>query len=311
MSMKRIDTLLYRLVCWFFDLIGRLPLTMRESAASFLGAAFFRLAPRQRRITIDNLATAFGKSKTERQIQTIARHVFVNLWRIIFEIGWARRLKPHQFKDHFTISGLSEYQQALDKGKGILLLGAHFGNWELLPIVAHMVNMPMRVVYRTMDTPFIDRFFLENRSRFGGVLISTSKAAMSKIYKALRSGYPVGLLMDQGADFDNGVFVDFFNRRAATNTGMAIMALKTEAPVVPLFLIRRPKGFQAVFGPELPLIRTGDRTKDIEENTQHYNHVIEAYASNYPDQWFWLHQRWKNLPFCPWPRTNPKVSNRY
>jgi KDO2-lipid IV(A) lauroyltransferase len=309
--MKRIDTLLYHMVCRFFELIGGLPPAMRESTASFLGAVSFRLAPKQRRITIDNLACAFGNSKTEHQIEVIARQVFVNLWRILFEIGWSRRLKAHQLKDHFTVSGLSEYRQALDKGKGILLLVAHFGNWELLPIVAHMVDMPVRIVYRTMDAPFIDRFFRENRSRFGGVLISTRQAAMSKIYKALRRGYPVGLLMDQGADFDSGVFVDFFNRRAATNIGMAVMALKTEAPVVPLFLIRRPYGFQAVFGPELPLIRTGDRTKDVEENTQQYNYVIEAYARNYPDQWFWVHQRWKNLPFCPWPRTNPKVSNRY
>ena len=134
---------------------------------------------------------------------------------------------------------------------------------------------------------------------------------MRKIYKSLRKGNAVGLLMDQGVDYDNGVFVDFFNRRAATNVGMALLALKSKAPVVPLFLIRKANGFEAIFGPELPLIQTGDRTKDIEENTQLYTHVIEAFARRFPDQWFWVHQRWKNLPFCPWPRTNPRVCNRY
>jgi Kdo2-lipid IVA lauroyltransferase/acyltransferase len=311
MLMKRIDEALYHIVRWWFHLVGALPSATREFLATVLGHAAFRMAARQRRITIDNLSRAFQKSMSPSQIETTARQVFVNMWRIVFEIGWSRRLPPHRFSQYFSLSGLTEYRRALDKGKGILLLIAHFGNWELLPIVAHTAHMPVRIVYRTMDAPFLDRFFRENRSRFGGVLISTRQAAMSKIYKALRRGCPVGLLMDQGADFDSGVFVDFFNRRAATNIGMAVLALKSEAPVVPLFLIRRPGGFQAVFGPELPLIKTGDRTKDIEENTQLYTNVIEAYARKFPDQWFWVHQRWKNLPFCPWPRTNPRISNRY
>jgi KDO2-lipid IV(A) lauroyltransferase len=178
-------------------------------------------------------------------------------------------------------------------------------------VIAHMMGMPLHVVYRVLDAAFMDRFVQEYRSRFGAVMIPNQRAAMRKIYAALKKGCPVGLLMDQSADFDDGVFADFFNHRAATNIGMAVLALKSGAPVVPFFLIRRPDGFHAVFGPELPLIKTGDHTKDIEENTQLYNHVIEAYVRRFPDQWFWVHQRWKNLPFCPWPRTNPRVSNRY
>lgn len=301
-GMKLIDRWTCRLIQAWFKAIGGLPAPLREFCAAALGRLFYALAGQRRRITLDNLQRALGREKTPAEIQFIARRVFENLCRMIFEIGWAMRIKEPEFPRFFKLTGVSDYEKALAKGKGVLLLIAHFGNWELLPIVAHMTRMPVRIVYRPMDFAGLDLFFKENRSRFGGVPVPTHRGAMQKIYRALRQGCPVGMLMDQGADWYDGVFVDFFNRRAATNTGMAILALKSQAPVVPLFLVRRPRGFEAVFGPELPLIQTGDRTRDLEANTQLYNRVIEAYARNFTDQWFWIHHRWKNRPYCPWPR---------
>jgi KDO2-lipid IV(A) lauroyltransferase len=286
--------------------VGRLPKPVRERWATGLGRLLFAMAGQRRRIAMQNLKAALGHERSSDELRQILRRVFENLCRMIFEIGWAMKLEEKDFPKYFTLSGVSAYDKAMAKGKGVLLLIAHFGNWELLPIVAHMTRMPVRIVYRPMDARGLDRFFKENRSRFGGVPVPTHRGAMQKIYRALRRGCPVGLLIDQGADWYDGVFVDFFNRRAATNTGLAILALKSQAPVVPLFLIRRDFGFQAVFGPELPLIKTGDRTKDLEANTQLYNQVIEAYIRKYPDQWFWIHHRWKNRPYCPWPRPTPK-----
>lgn len=309
--MKLIDQLLYVPVQKFFRILGRLPAELTDWCSVVLGSTFFKVAIKHRKIAIDNLTIAFGNQKSALQIRTIAKQVFINLLRIAFEASRAFHWNDRQLANHIFIFGLADFQRAIAKGKGVLLLGAHFGNWELLPMVAHMVQIPVSIVYRTLDAPALDQLFKDIRSRHGGKLIPNQRGAMRRIYKTLRDGQSVGLLMDQGVDFDDGAFVDYFNRRAATNTGMALLALKSKAPVVPFFLIRRPNGFQAVFGPELPLIQTGDRTKDIEENTQLYNHVIEAYVRRFPDQWFWVHQRWKNLPFCPWPRTNPKVSNRY
>ncbi len=309
--MNQIDKWLYQAVDVFLRALGSLPSGVSEYCASGLGWLGFRLAKRHRRIAIDNLTTAFGREKSPDEIHMLAQQAFVNLARMIFEIGWSLRLPENQLPHYFTISGLKHYQNAESQGKGVLMLGAHFGNWELYPIVAHMANLPLRIVYRPLDAPFLDRYLKDIRTRFGAGTISTRHGAMGKMYKSLRRGNAVGLLMDQGADFDNGVFVDFFNRRAATNIGLAALALKSEAPVISLFLARKADGFHAEFGPELPLIKTGDKTKDIEANTQQYNDVIEAYARKYPDQWFWVHNRWKNLPFCPWPRTNPRVSNRY
>jgi Kdo2-lipid IVA lauroyltransferase/acyltransferase len=309
--MDPLNRLLYIAMQTLFRLLGNLPESAREFWALFAGRMLFALDRKHRRITIDNLSTAFGKEKSKAWIVMTAREVFVNLCRIAFETAWSLNLPENKFSRHFHILGQSHFHKAHAKGKGVLLLGAHFGNWEVQMVIAYMMGIPLHVVYRPLDVDFAERFVQAYRSRFGAVMIPNQRAAMRKIYAALKKGYPVGMLMDQCADFDDGVFADFFNHRAATNTGMAILALKSNAPVVPFFLIRRPHGFQAVFGPELPLIQTGDRTKDIEENTQLYNHVIEAYVRKFPDQWFWVHQRWKNLPFCPWPRTNPRVSNRY
>ncbi len=309
--MNLINQLLYFITKKLFDLLGSFPTHARELIAVFLGRLLYAVDHKHRRIAIDNLTIAFSKEKSKNEIEHIARAVFVNLTRIAFETAWSLKVRAEKLPHHFHISGRSHYQQAQAKGKGVLLLGAHFGNWEIQMVIAHMMGMPLHVFYRPLDVAFMEHFVKAYRSRFGTVMIPNHRAAMRKIYAALKKGYPVGLLMDQGVDYDSGVFVDFFNRRAATNPGMAILALKSQAPVLPFFLIRRSNGFHAVLGPELPLIKTGDPVKDIEENTQLYNRVIETYVRKFPDQWFWVHQRWKNLPFCPWPRTNPRVSNRY
>jgi KDO2-lipid IV(A) lauroyltransferase len=300
---------LYQLSLSLLTVLGRFPKEIRESCATLLGTLSFRLAKRHRNITVENISLAFGRSASRAKIHAIARQVFINLWRIVFELGWSLTLPESQYNSHFTISGLSVFRKAQARGKGVLLLGAHFGNWELLPLIGSIAGIPLGIVYRPLDAPFLDTLIKNMRSRYGGYTIPNTKGAMRRIYKSLRRGGAVGLLMDQSADWYDGVFVDFFNRGTFTNPGMALLALKSGAPVVPLFLIRETNGFRAVFGPELPLIRTGDRTRDIEANTQQYNWVIEAYARMFPNQWFWVHRRWKNPPCWPWPRV-PKPKKK-
>jgi len=112
----------------------------------------------------------------------------------------------------------------------------------------------------------------------------------------------VGILLDQNVDWYDGVFVDYFGRPACTNKGLALLALKTGAPVIPVFLIRDGKRFIFHCEPEVPLVRTGDKIKDIEVNTERFTKIIESFVSRYPEQWFWLHQRWKTRPYHPWPK---------
>jgi KDO2-lipid IV(A) lauroyltransferase len=175
------------------------------------------------------------------------------------------------------------------------------GNWELLSVTAGMAGYPVNVLYRPLDFIPLDEFFIRFRTRFGARVIP-SRRAMRDVLKCLGRGEVAAMLMDQNVDWREGVFVEFFGRRACTNKGLAPLALKTGAPVVPVFMIRERDGFTVEYLPEIRLIKTGDKTRDVEENTRQYNKVIEAYIRQYPEQWLWLHQRWKTRPYQPWPR---------
>ncbi|MBW2193548.1 MAG: lysophospholipid acyltransferase family protein, partial [Deltaproteobacteria bacterium] len=190
---------------------------------------------------------------------------------------------------------------AHDKGRGVLALTAHFGNWELLSVVGAMSGYPLAVLYRPLDFKPLDRFFVKLRTRFGGKMIP-QKRALREVLRSLRKREIMVLLMDQNVDWYEGVFVDFMGRRACTNKGLALIALKSKAPVVPVFLVRQGEQFTAKILPEIPLIKTGDKTKDVEENTARYNAAIASFLYQYPEQWFWVHQRWKTRPYHPWPR---------
>jgi KDO2-lipid IV(A) lauroyltransferase len=281
--------------------IGYIPRKAGIRIGSAVGRLLFALDKKHRNIAINNVSRAFGWQPQSDEVLRIVRQVFNNLGTMIFEIAWAARLSPEVLMRHFRISGREHYHRAMEKGKGVLLLTAHMGNWELFTVIAHMAGIPAHVVYRPLDSRPLDDAVKQIRCRFGAQMIP-SKRALFKIVRALRKNECVAMLMDQNVDWYNGVYVDFFGRRACTNKGMAVIALRTGAPVVPVFMIREGRGFRAEVCPEIPLTRTGDNQKDVELNTERYNKAIEAIVRQYPDQWFWVHQRWKTRPYCIWPR---------
>ena len=291
----------YVLIVRFLKALGTLPRSWASFFGRALGSMIMLVDKKHKSIVQRNLSLAFGSGKTSGEIRLLARQVFENLGKLLFEIGWALRLERSQFDRHFKIIGLSDLHAAFKKGKGVLALTAHMGNWELLTNIAAMTGYPLSIVVRPLDFGPLEEFFRFFRTRFGGHLIPT-KYSMRAVLRSLHKRHMVAMLMDQNVDWYDGVFVNFFGRLACTNKGMALLALKTEAPVVPVFLVRDTCGFKAEFGPEIPLVKTGDKTKDIEMNTQQYNDVIENFIRRYPDQWFWVHQRWKTRPYKPWPR---------
>ena len=276
-----------------------------ERIAHFFGKILFNVDRKHRKIALDNLIYAFGHEKQFQEIEEIARQVFINLVKIVFEIAWSLHLKESQFKEHFKIDGYHNIKNAYEKGKGVLVLTAHFGNWELLTIIAKMIKFPINIVVRPLDFKPLDHFIFNLRTRYGGKIIPKERS-IHAIIKSLNRGEMVALLMDQNVDWYEGVFVDFMGHRACTSKGLALFALKTEAPVVPVFMIREKSGLRAEFGSEIVTVKTGDRQKDIETNTQEYNRVIENFVRRYPEQWFWIHQRWKTKPYQAWPRKTDK-----
>lgn len=281
-------------------LIGLFPRKWAVRFADLLGRMLFCVDKKHRDIAMDNLTYALGHEKQPEEIKKIARQVFINLVKVVFEVGWSLHLKESQFAEHFKIDGFHHMKSAYEKGKGVLALTAHFGNWELLTVIGEIIKFPINIVVRPLDFKPLDHFIFNLRTRFGGKIIPKERS-IHTIIRSLHRGEIVVLLMDQNVDWYEGVFVDFMGHRACTSKGLALLALKTEVPVVPVFMVREKSGLRAEFGPEIVTVKTGDRQKDLETNTQEYNRVIENFIRRYPDQWFWVHQRWKTKPYQAWP----------
>ena len=291
----------YKFVYLFFKLLGRIPRRWARRGSGFFGELWFAVDKRHRQVALNNLTRAFGSEKSDREIRQIAKQVFRNIVHVVFEVGWSLHLHPKDLDAFFLVKGRANIRAAIRKGKGALILTGHVGNWELMPVAAVMAGYSCNVLYRPMDYAPLDRFFVEARTRFGLKMIPKD-ASLLRVFKALKRGEMVAMLLDQNVGLHKGVMVDFFGRPACTSYGLAYIALKTGAPVLPFFVVRDGKGYTAELGPEIPFIKTGDDRKDLEENTQQYNKVLETIIRRYPDQWFWVHNRWKTRPYWPWPR---------
>jgi KDO2-lipid IV(A) lauroyltransferase len=293
------ETLAYHAVRLLVCAVGLFPRPWGLKTGAFLGRLVFAVDRRHRKVAEENLQNAYGLEMTPEMARDTARRVFENFGKVLFEVCWSWHLGEKKLRRYFRTVGLIHMQRACRQDRGVLALTGHFGNWELLSVVVTFLDRPISIVYRPLDFSPLNRFAEAFRRRFGADLIHRRKA-IRRILSNLKEGGIVAILLDQSVDWYEGVFVDFFGRRTCTNQAMARIALKTGAPVVPVVLIREEHGFTAAFLPEIPLVRTGDAIKDVETNTENYNRAIESIIRKHPDQWFWVHRRWKTRPYLPW-----------
>ncbi len=191
------------------------------------------------------------------------------------------------------VEGLEHVETLLERGRGLLIISAHFGSWELAPAVALCLHTPLHVIVRPLDSPALQRLAEIYRQCCGYHAIA-KRAALAECLKVLRRGEIVAVLMDQSSLRHESIQVEFFGTSAYTSKGPALLALRTGCPVVSGFLMRVGQGHhRLVFSQEIPVRRTGDLQQDIVENTRVFTQVIESYVRRYPDHWFWLHRRWK------------------
>ncbi len=296
------DDTIYRLIKLFVQFLGRIPRPVARSISDFLGLVWFKIDKRHRTIVLENIKLSLDPSMEDHQVRTVTRQIFKNIMGIIFEIGWAYTLNETEFSRYFIFKGQEHLEKALKKKKGVLALTCHMGNWELLCQAVSLLGLKNAILYRKLDFEPLDRFMLEIREQFGTKLIPL-KGASRKVDELLAQGQVVGTLLDQNVDWYEGCFVDFFGRPACTNRGVASLVLRTKAPVVPMFISRQGERYTIEFLPEVPLVQTGDPTKDLEINTQNYTSAIETMIRKCPDQWLWVHNRWKTKSSWPWPRT--------
>jgi KDO2-lipid IV(A) lauroyltransferase len=203
---------------------------------------------------------------------------------------------PSFLLSRVKVEGVEHLNSAMARGRGVLILTAHFGNWELLAASHVLTAFPLSVVARPLDHPALDRLVARFRARSRAELINKHRA-LSEILSALRRQRMVGILLDQNASRREGVFVPFFGIPASTSKGLALLALKTGAPVVPIFIRREPDGrHRVIVDPAVPLSPTGDRDRDLVEATAAFTRIIEANVRQWPEQWLWIHRRWKTRP---------------
>ena len=286
----------------FIDLAAALPLRLSWSLAEFLGQVWFQVDRRHRQIAFRNLKIVWGGELSENERRTIACRNFMHLARVVFELPYLSKLTSDELQRFVSFHGMEYFKSSLKKGRGVLVLASHFGNWELMALAFSLRYCPINIVVRPLDNPFLDKLITKMRTRGGNQLIP-KKGSVRKILRLLAAGDAVALLLDQNPAWYEGVFVPFFNEIACTNKALSTIALRTGAPVIPVFNVRQPDGsYRVFFEPEVVLDRSGDTTRDIEENTAKFNKIIETYVRRYPEQWFWVHQRWKTRPYQPWPR---------
>lgn len=296
------DDTIYRLIKLLVQTIGIIPRPVARKISNSLGRFWFAIDQRHRTVVLENITHAYGATMGDREIKTMARQIFKNIAGMIFEIGWAYNLKENKFSTYFSFKGFEHLEGALEQKKGVLALTCHMGNWELLCEAVAMLELNTAILYRKLDYLPLERFLLEMRQRFGTKLIPL-KGASRKVDELLTAGYVVGTLLDQNVDWYQGCYVDFFGRLACTNRGVASIVMRTGAPVVPMFIIREKGRYIIEFLPKISPVITDDRTKDLEINTQNYTSAIETMVRRSPEQWFWVHNRWKTKVYCSWPDT--------
>ena len=281
-------------------LLLRILLFLPRSGAVFVGKliaiAAYYLHGRLRRVGYRNLALAMPElGRAERRV--IVRKVFINLGRLLGEFSQFPKITPQNISGLVEYDGLENYTRASDRGRGVLMLTGHVGAWELCAFAQGVYGHPLSFLVRPLDNPLLDRMVSRYRELSGNRTIDKNRAVRT-VLEILKAGQDVGLLIDANTMPDQGVFCDFFGTPACSTTGLAVFALRAEAPVVPGFLIwdERLRKHRLRFEPEIPLIRTGDFKEEVMLNTTRFTKVIEDYARRYPDQWLWIHKRWHTRP---------------
>lgn len=290
------ETLEFAVVRVFVHGLRLLPRGLARSIGAAIGSIAFRGLGRLRRVGLRNLELAFPE-KTDAEREAILWTEYRNLGLLLAEFCKMPGYTPEGASQFIRYEGLDNYLKARERGKGVLVLTGHLGAWELSSFYHSLMGMPMGMVIRRLDNPLVDAFVNRIRCLHGNRVIHKDDFARGLI-ASMRAGETVGILMDTNMTPPQGVFVPYFGVMACTASGMARIAAKTGAAVLPGFLLWEESEQKYVlrFGEELPVVHTGDAEQDALANTTTFTASIEAYVRRYPEQWLWMHRRWKTRP---------------
>ena len=290
------ERLEYWVVWLWVKTVGLLPRPLARATGIVLGLIVYLLHGRLRQVGMRNLALAFPEMN-HRDRRRILRGTYISLGRQLAEVCLFPRYRRESVSQIVVYEGFENFERAYSKRKGVLFLTAHLGAWELSAFAHSLQGHPLSIVMRSLDNARVDRLIQSYRTMHGNRTVDKDDFVRG-LLAAMRNGETVGILMDTNMTPPQGVFVDFFGIPACTASGLARIALRTDAAVVPGFTVWDAKLRKYIlrFDAAIELVRTGNDQTDIVANTAKFTKVIEDYVRRYPDQWLWVHRRWKTRP---------------
>ena len=285
----------YRLLKKIIALLAPVPRRMMNRAAVPLAAVWYHVDRHHRDIAADNLKMAYGGEIGEDgDVYRQVKANFTQLVTVALELPSLLRLSKANLDSYVRFSGTHHVESALGRGKGVLFLTAHLGNWELMALATSLrFNFRCHLLARPLDFAPLDQVLKEIRVSTGNTVVDKIRSARL-VGKVLEQNGILAILLDQNASWYDGVYVPFFGRTACTNRGFALFALRYDPIVLPIFNVRQRDGrYHVLFDEPVNLIRSGDLNRDMVENTAQFNRIIEKHIRMAPDNWLWVHRRWR------------------
>jgi KDO2-lipid IV(A) lauroyltransferase len=290
----------YFLLYWFVRFLlafsNSLPRTWWLAICGWLGKIAFSFAGRYRDQTVAHVGLAYGGKQTAREIYGLARQTFIMMGKNAGDIFRSMRVKALPDLEKFLVTtGLEHFERASAKGKGVIFLTCHLGAFDLQVTNMALRGLKPNIIGTTLKDPRLNDLLVNYRNAYGAIAIERGKETF-RLIKALKLGGAVAILIDQDTKVKS-VFVDFFGMKASTPVGAAVLALKTGAAIVPTTIHLGSDNKQHMeISPALEVISTGNEEADVVTNTQRFTNFIEQQIRKYPDQWLWMHERWKTRP---------------
>ena len=281
---------IFRLFLAFFRI---LPEPLALFLGRLLGYFWYYFVPIRRAVVQEQLRLALGTERTPDELQHIARGVFVNLTMNLVEFLRLNPEQPECILQKVSRQGMARFETAAAKGRGVLVLTAHFGNWDLLCCSQSLAGHPITILSKQIKPGWLNEYWMSTRSRCG-VRILPTHHVRAELLKRLAAGQVIGFVIDQHMPEQRGIASEFFGRPASTTPGLAELSLDSGAPVVPIFIERLKNGCHRMWVEDaIEPFRDGERSECVQRLTDRYNQVLEEAVRHRPDHWLWLHRRWK------------------
>jgi KDO2-lipid IV(A) lauroyltransferase len=286
----------YALVAAVGSLVRLLPIPAVRACGTALGRLAYRVDRFHRRVAMDNLAHAFPARSTA-ELRAVAREMFSHFGRLLLELIKFGSISEQEMLARIDVEGEERVWQAYQQGCGVLFFTGHFGYWEPHAIAHALRFRSIGVLARPLDNPLLHRLLEQIRTRTGNAVIFR-QGAIRKVLRELATGRGVAILIDQHLHTPDAVYVDFFGRPAATTSALAALALRTGAPVIPVFALPLPNGRYRLIYEHAVEPPRADSPDAVRELTQRCTDVLEMYVRRHPELWLWMHRRWR-------PRESP------